>query len=154
MTTSLVQLYCDGACLGNPGPGGWAALLVTKQNGKLHEKLIFGAQQSTTNNQMELQAAIEGLKLLKRACRVEVYSDSQYVVKGMTSWIANWRLNGFKNSQKKPIANQTQWVELYEVSQAHNVSWHWVKGHSGHPENERVDGAARAAAESIVRKLS
>ena len=147
---TLVELYCDGACLGNPGPGGWAALLITKTKAKTHEKLISGPVTHTTNNQMELRAAIEGLKFLKRPCKVKLYSDSQYVVRGMREWMFNWKQRGYTNASNKPIANQPLWIELDQESSRHDVEWHWVKGHSGHPENERVDEAARKEAESIA----
>ena len=141
-----VTLYCDGSCLGNPGRGGWAALLVVERGGKRTEKLLSGGTPATTNNRMELMSAIEGLRALKRPCHVHVVTDSNYVVKGMTEWRLGWQRRGWKNSQNKPVENQDLWRALIEAAAAHQVSWAWVKGHAGHTENERVDEAARAAA--------
>ena len=137
----LVEIFTDGACRGNPGPGGWAALLRLGE----HEKLLSGADAHTTNNRMELMAAIEGLMALKRSSRVQLTTDSQYVRQGITQWIHNWKRNGWKTSQKKPVVNQDLWQRLDEALKDHQVEWHWVKGHSGHPENERVDQAANDA---------
>jgi ribonuclease HI len=150
-TAPLVKIFCDGSCLGNPGPGGWAALLVTETRvhlgrGGPAEKLITGSTRDTTNNRMELQAAIEGLKILTRPCVVEVITDSNYVVQGMKSWIHNWKKRGWKNSQNKPVENKDLWMALDAAAAGHTVKWQWVKGHAGHRENERVDVAARAAA--------
>jgi ribonuclease HI len=145
-----VSIYCDGSCLGNPGPGGWAALLrATTSTGDQHEKLIAGGEPSTTNNRMELLAAIEGLRLLNRPCVVDVYTDSNYVVQGMTAWIHGWKKNGWKASGK-PVKNQDLWERLAAVATTHQVRWQWVRGHAGHPENERVDVAARAEATRIA----
>lgn len=141
-----VKIFCDGSCLGNPGPGGWAALLVTTLKSGPVEKLITGSAKDTTNNRMELSAAIEGLALLTRPCVVTVVTDSNYVVQGMKSWIHGWKKNDWKNSQRKPVENKDLWVRLDEVAHRHTVSWQWVKGHAGHTENERVDVAARNAA--------
>lgn len=138
----MVKIYTDGSCLKNPGPGGWAALLVLGQT----EKLISGGQKDTTNNQMELKAAIEGLKALKRPCEVRLYADSQYVVKGMKHWVSDWQKRHWKTSSNKPVANQEFWQELVEAAKPHQITWHWVKAHAGHPENERVDQAALAEA--------
>ena len=140
-----VLIYTDGSCLGNPGTGGWAALLMRGQ----HEKLISGSALNTTNNRMELQAAVEGLRALKRATKVEVWTDSQYVRRGITEWIQNWVKNQWKNAAKKPVKNADLWQQLLEVTQMHQISWHWVKGHSGDAHNERVDQAAREAAEAL-----
>ena len=141
-----VELITDGACLGNPGPGGWAALL--RYNAK--EKLITGSENESTNNRMELRAIIEGLALLKESCAVTITSDSQYVINAFEkAWLTNWKKNGWKNSAKKPVANQELWQELDELVAKHKVDWIWVKGHNGHPDNERVDQAAREAALSI-----
>lgn len=140
-----VHLFTDGACLGNPGAGGWAALLVWQG----HEKLLSGAEPDTTNNRMELAAAIAGLEALKRPARVQLVTDSQYVMKGVTQWMAGWRANGWKTAAKKPVKNQDLWLALEAALARHQVSWEWVKGHAGHPENERVDEAARTAAESL-----
>lgn len=142
----VVEVFTDGACLGNPGPGGWAALLVTEQRGERKEKIVAGGEAHTTNNRMELTAAIEGLRALKRPCAVALFTDSNYVVKGMKEWIHGWKKRGWKNAAKKPVENQDLWLALDEESARHQVSWHWVKGHAGHPENERVDEAARAVA--------
>lgn len=145
MQTNDIVIYCDGACLGNPGPGGYAALLQVKGQ-ETKEKVVSGHEASTTNNRMELMAAIVGLKALKKKCRVAVFCDSQYVVKGMTEWIKNWELSGFKNAKKKSIANIDLWMELQQAAKNHLVSWHWVRGHSGHEQNERVDEIAREQA--------
>ena len=142
-----VHIFCDGACLGNPGPGGWAALLRATRAGKPHEKMFSGSEPMTTNNRMELRAAIEGLLALKKPCRVELFSDSQYVVKGMKEWVFGWQRNHWKTAAKKPVVNQDLWQDLLSVSKPHEVTWNWVKGHSGHPENERVDEMARNEAE-------
>lgn len=140
-----IYLFTDGACLGNPGPGGWAALLVW--NG--HERLISGAAPDTTNNRMEMMAVIAGLEALKRPAEVQLTTDSQYVMKGVTEWMARWRANGWKTAGKKPVANQDLWLALDSALARHRVDWHWVKGHAGHPENERVDEAARKQAEQL-----
>nr|AJO70730.1 ancestral ribonuclease H AncA [synthetic construct] len=142
MTMKKVELYTDGACLGNPGPGGWAAILRYGE----HEKELSGGEAQTTNNRMELTAAIEGLRALKEPCQVELYTDSQYVRKGITTWIDGWKRNGWKTASKKPVKNQDLWQALDEAVQRHQVTWHWVKGHAGHPENERCDQLARRAA--------
>ena len=142
-----VEVFTDGACRGNPGPGGWAALLRKGSR----ERMISGAERSTTNNRMELLAAIEGLAALDRACVVAVTTDSEYVRQGITSWLAKWKANGWRTSQRKPVKNQDLWQRL-DVEQArHRVEWHWVKGHSGHPENERVDQAANDAIDALER---
>lgn len=141
-----MEIFTDGACRGNPGPGGWAALLRLGE----HEKLLSGADAQTTNNRMELMAAIEGLSALKRSSRVELTTDSQYVRQGITQWIHNWKRNGWKTSQKKPVVNQDLWQRLDDALKDHQVEWHWVKGHSGHPENERVDQAANDAIDDML----
>ena len=140
-----VTLYTDGACSGNPGPGGWGALL--RMGG--HEKELSGAAANTTNNRMEMRAAIEGLKALKKPCTVDIYTDSQYVRQGITTWILGWKKNGWKTADKKPVKNEDLWRILDELTQAHQVQWHWVKGHSGHPENDRVDLLARSSILSL-----
>ena len=140
-----VKIYTDGSCLGNPGKGGWAALLMKSG----HEKLISGAELNTTNNRMELQAAVEGLKALKRRTQVEIWTDSQYVRRGMIEWMDAWKKNNWKNSQKKPVKNADLWQALAQEAEKHHVSWHWVKGHAGNEFNERVDEAARLAAERL-----
>jgi len=131
-------MFTDGACKGNPGPGGWGVLL---RSGK-HEKELYGGESETTNNRMELTAAIEGLKALKRPCQVELTTDSQYVRKGITEWMDNWKARGWKTAAKKPVKNADLWSELDELVQRHQVNWHWVKGHSGHRENEIADELA------------
>ena len=136
-----VEIFTDGACRGNPGPGGWAALLRSQGV----EKMLSGAEQETTNNQMELMAAIQGLEALKVASSVVLTTDSQYVRQGITQWIHGWKRNGWKTSQKQTVKNKTLWQRLDVAVEKHQVAWHWVKGHSGHEENERVDTAANDA---------
>ena len=136
-----VEIFTDGACRGNPGPGGWAALLRSQGV----EKMLSGAELETTNNQMELMAAIQGLEALNRAPIVVLTTDSQYVRQGITQWIHGWKRNGWKTSQKQPVKNKTLWQRLDDAVEKHTVEWHWVKGHSGHEENERVDMAANDA---------
>ncbi len=133
-----VMIFCDGACRGNPGPGGWGVVL--RMGAK--EKKLSGYKQMTTNNEMELTAALEGLRALTRPCDVIVTTDSKYVSQGMTSWIANWRKNNWKTSAKKPVKNQKLWEALSEAASPHKVKWKWVKGHNGHPENEMADQLA------------
>ncbi|MCR9279132.1 MAG: ribonuclease HI [Pseudomonadaceae bacterium] len=140
-----VIAFTDGACLGNPGPGGWAALLRFGDE----EKVISGGEPDTTNNRMELMAAIEALAAIKRRCDVHLTTDSQYVKQGVESWMARWKQNGWKTAAKKPVKNQDLWQRMDEQVARHNVTWAWVKGHSGHPENELVDDAARAEAEAL-----
>ena len=140
-----VELFTDGACLGNPGPGGWAALLRYKGN----ERELSGGEAMTTNNRMELMAVIEGLKALSRSCTVAVYTDSQYVQKGITQWIHGWRKRDWKTADKKPVKNADLWLALDAARGGHNVTWFWVKGHAGHVENERVDALARTQAEQF-----
>ena len=136
-----VELFTDGSCLGNPGPGGWAALL--RCDGV--ERMLEGAEPDTTNNRMELTAAIEGLAALKRPCAVTLTTDSEYVRQGITSWMAGWKRRGWKTSARRPVRNQDLWQRLDEQNGRHRVDWRWVRGHSGHEENERVDSAARGA---------
>jgi len=138
-----VEIFSDGACSGNPGPGGWGTLLRFGD----HEKELSGFDPETTNNRMELTAAIEGLAALKRSCKVAVTTDSEYVKKGITEWIDGWVKKGWKNSQKKEVANRDLWEKLLEQTRRHEVEWHWVRGHAGHAENERCDELARAAIE-------
>jgi len=145
LADNTVQLYTDGACLGNPGPGGWGALLRFNDT----ERELAGGAADTTNNRMELQAVIEGLNALTRPCTVEVYTDSQYVQKGITEWINGWKARGWKTAAKKPVKNADLWQSLDAVQAPHRISWHWVKGHAGHPENERVDDLARLEAQKI-----
>ena len=139
----FVEIFTDGACRGNPGPGGWAALLRTGDK----EREISGGEAHTTNNRMELRAAIEALNALKRPCRVEIHTDSNYVRDGITKWIHGWKRNGWRTADKKPVKNAELWQELIDASERHQVVWHWVKGHSGHPENDRVDALACAEAD-------
>lgn len=139
--TKVVEIYTDGACKGNPGPGGWGVLL--RYNGV--EKTLKGAENNTTNNRMELMAAIQALEALKRPCRVELTTDSQYVRKGITEWIQGWKQRGWKNASKKPVKNADLWQRLDTLAAQHDINWHWVKGHSGHPENEMADQLANQA---------
>jgi len=141
-----IEIFTDGACRGNPGPGGWAALLRWGD----HEKMLSGAEPNTTNNRMELMAAIQGLAALKRSSVVLLTTDSQYVRQGITGWINGWKRNGWKTAQRKPVKNQDLWQQLDEVLQSHQVEWHWVKGHSGHVENERADQAANDAIDDML----
>lgn len=145
MTTPLVEIFTDGACLGNPGPGGWAALL--RFNGS--ERELAGGVPQTTNNRMELTAVIEGLKVLTRPCRVRVTTDSQYVKNGITQWIHRWKARGWKTADKEPVKNIDLWQALDAAQAPHHVTWHWVRGHDGHPENERVDVLSRTEAEKF-----
>lgn len=139
-----VEIFTDGACKGNPGPGGWAALLRMGP----HEKEISGSEPQTTNNRMEMMAVLRGLKALTQPCDVTIFSDSRYVIDGMTKWIHGWRRNGWINASKKPVRNADLWQDLAEAAAAHTIRWEWVRGHAGHPENERVDRLACAAAEA------
>ncbi len=141
-----VAIFTDGACKGNPGPGGWGALLRMGN----HEKELSGGEEDTTNNRMELTGAIRGLEALTEPCKVDLYSDSKYVIDGITKWVHGWQKRGWKNAAKKPVANDDLWRELIDVSSRHDVSWHWVKGHAGHAENERVDQLASDEADRIA----
>jgi len=138
MTEAHVEIYADGACKGNPGPGGWGVLL--RSGGR--EQEMCGGEAQTTNNRMELMAVIEGLLSLARHSKVRVTTDSQYVQKGITEWIHNWKRRGWRTADKKPVKNEDLWRRLDEVARMHDVEWHWVKGHAGHPENERADALA------------
>ena len=138
-----ISIWTDGACSGNPGPGGWGALLRSGD----HEKELCGGEENTTNNRMELQAAIEALNALKQPSQVELYTDSQYVKGGITGWIVGWKKNGWKTSAKKPVKNEELWRALDEAVARHEINWHWVKGHAGHEENERADELARSGME-------
>ncbi len=139
-----INIFTDGACSGNPGPGGWGALLVAKKNGKIvSEKEIFGGEHNTTNNRMELMAAIKALDLLTKVSKVTIITDSRYLKDGMTKWLDQWILNNWKNSSKKEIKNIDLWKKIYTLSNTHDISWSWVKGHSNHIENEKADNLAR-----------
>jgi ribonuclease HI len=142
-----VYIYTDGACRGNPGPGGWGALLRYGQ----HEKKLFGAETHTTNNRMELMAAIMALAAMQESCKVELYTDSEYLRKGITEWLANWKNRGWKTADKKPVKNADLWVLLETEANRHQVSWHWVKGHSGHPENDIADELANHAIDEMLK---
>jgi ribonuclease HI len=137
--TKKVVIYTDGACSGNPGPGGWGAVMIWGE----HRKELFGGAAETTNNRMELQAVIEALGALTRAAHIDLYTDSAYVKNGITSWIHSWKKNGWKTADKKPVKNADLWQALEAARHKHEVDWHWVKGHAGHPENERADELAR-----------
>ena len=142
---SDIQIYTDGACKGNPGPGGWGVLLRKGAT----EKELSGAQADTTNNRMEMTAAIEGLSALKRPCTVDLYTDSKYLIDGITKWLPGWQKRGWKTASKQPVKNEDLWRQLAALDAKHSVSWHWVKGHSGHAENERVDRLASDAADAL-----
>jgi ribonuclease HI len=133
-----IEIYTDGACKGNPGPGGWGALLRFGQ----HEKALFGGESSTTNNRMELLAAIKALEALKRPSQVDLYTDSQYLRKGITEWLANWKARGWRTAARKPVKNEDLWRALDQAVAPHKINWHWVKGHSGHTGNDRADQLA------------
>ncbi len=145
LSINKVQIYTDGACRGNPGPGGWGVLLKLGE----HEKELWGGEADTTNNRMELQAAIEGLRALTKPSSVTLTTDSQYVRKGITQWISNWKARGWQTSNKAPVKNQDLWRQLDELAQLHTVDWCWVKGHSGHVENERVDALANKGIDEL-----
>ena len=144
-----VEIFTDGACKGNPGPGGWAAIVRSGD----HEKEVSGGEPLTTNNRMELLAAIRGLEALKRPCSVDLYTDSIYVRDGITKWIHGWKRNGWKTADRKPVKNAELWQELVEAAAPHRVEWHWVRGHAGHPENERADRLACDEAEQFAKTL-
>ena len=138
-----VEMFTDGACKGNPGPGGWAVII----RAGAREKELAGGEKLTTNNRMELMAAIAGLEALKRPCQVRLYTDSVYVKDGITKWVHGWRRNGWRTADKKPVKNAELWQQLVDATGPHRIEWHWVKGHSGHPENDRVDALACAEAD-------
>ena len=140
-----VNIYTDGACRGNPGVGGWGALIEYEN----HNKEIFGVEKLTTNNKMELMAAIQGLKALSEKCIVNLTTDSKYVMDGINSWIKNWKRNNWKNSQKQNVKNKDLWIQLDKLNEQHDVKWHWVKGHSGHPQNELADQLANKGIDSL-----
>ena len=145
MTLPFVEIATDGACKGNPGPGGWGALL--RQGANVRE--LSGAEQLTTNNRMELTAAIQALLALKKPCRVEVSIDSKYVLDGITKWVFAWQRNGWRTADKKPVKNDDLWRQLVEAIKPHDIKWIWVKGHTGHIENERADALANLAIEAM-----
>ena len=143
-----VDIFTDGACRHNPGPGGWGAILKNKSA----TKELYGGEIDTTNNQMELLAAIKALQSLKRPCRVNLYTDSNYVKQGITEWIVKWKSNGFRNTKKKPVLNSDLWKQLDALNSMHQVQWYWIKGHSGHPENERADALANKGVDEIIKQ--
>ena len=144
---NLLTIFTDGSCLSNPGPGGWAAVLRWRDN----EKEIVGHEADTTNNRMELKAAIMGLNAVTRAMPIALHTDSRYVMNGVQDWMPRWKANGWKTASKKPVANQDLWEQLDQAVQRHDITWHWVKGHTGNEFNERCDQLARRAAKSIAR---
>ena len=148
MSDTLVEIFTDGACRGNPGPGGWGAIL--RFNGV--EKELYGAEQLTTNNRMEMMAAIAALTALKRPCRVRVTTDSKYVQQGITEWLAGWKRKNWKNAARQPVKNVDLWQELDRLAAPHDIQWQWVKGHAGHPENERADQLANRAIDELLSK--
>jgi len=145
--TEVVELFTDGACKGNPGPGGWGSLLRFRDT----EKELCGGEPDTTNNRMELTAVIKGLETLNRSCRVRIVTDSQYVKQGVTQWMANWRRNGWRTANKKPVKNRDLWEALDAQIRRHQVEWQWVRGHSGHPENERADLLANKGVDQMQK---
>lgn len=144
----MIEIYTDGACRGNPGPGGWGALLKSGA----HEKEISGAQEHTTNNRMELTAVIRALEALKRQVRARVYTDSQYVRRGISEWLPQWKARGWRTAGRKPVKNQDLWQRLDQLAAGHEIEWHWVPGHAGVPGNERVDRLANAAIDTLSRQ--
>jgi len=147
MAEGRVQVYADGACRGNPGPGGWGAVLSFGER----EKELFGGEPLTTNNRMELTAVIRALEALKRHCEVDIYTDSQYVQKGISEWLAAWKKRGWRTADKKPVKNVDLWQRLEELAAGHSIRWHWVRGHAGHPGNERADALANRGADTVSR---
>lgn len=145
---SEVEIFTDGACRGNPGPGGWGALLRSGDR----EKEIYGGDLDTTNNRMELTAAIRALEALKRPCRVVLYTDSEYLRRGISEWLMKWKRNGWRTANRKPVKNEDLWRELDELSGRHEVIWRWVRGHAGHPENERADQLANRGIEQLLQQ--
>jgi ribonuclease HI len=147
MPLPQVTIYTDGACSGNPGPGGWGALLRTVTSTGTHEKELSGGEAQTTNNRMELTAALQALQALKQPCQVDLYTDSEYLKRGVTEWMAGWRRRGWKRKEGE-LANADLWQALDQAIQRHQINWHWVRGHTGHRDNERVDELARAGIRS------
>lgn len=152
MPKSEVVIYADGACKGNPGPGGWGAVLRFHAGAKgvMHEKELFGGESATTNNRMELTAAIRALEALKRPCRVRFFTDSRYVIRGITEWIAGWKQRGWKNAARQPVKNVDLWQALEAAAAPHEIEWRWVKGHTGDVDNERADALANRGVPSIA----
>jgi ribonuclease HI len=148
MSDEVVEIYTDGACRGNPGPGGWGVLLRTQGR----EKELFGGEALTTNNRMELTAVIRGLEALKRRCQVRLYTDSQYVQKGISEWVKDWKRRGWRTADKKPVKNVDLWQQLDVLSREHDVDWHWVRGHAGHDGNERADRLANRGIDEMVAR--
>lgn len=146
LESQIVEIYADGACRGNPGPGGWGAWM--RCGGR--ERELFGGERATTNNRMELRAVIEALKALKRPCTVRIHVDSKYVLQGITEWLPQWKARGWKTASKQPVKNDDLWRELDTLSQAHRIDWRWVKGHAGHDGNERADRLANRGVDSIL----
>ena len=147
--SELITIYTDGACRGNPGPGGWAAILRYRDR----ESVVRGADPKTTNNRMELQAAVSALQTLKRPCTVSLTTDSRYLMDGIRHWLPNWKRNGWQTAAKKPVKNTDLWRILDDLTTQHDITWHWVRGHSGHPDNERADGLANQAIDDLLNDL-
>ena len=150
MAYDIITIHTDGACLGNPGPGGWGVLLSWRG----HEKELSGAEADTTNNRMELMAAIMALEAVSRPAKIKLVTDSRYVIQGINDWLPGWIAKGWKTASKAPVKNQDLWQRLDEATKRHEIEWEWVKGHAGHAENERVDDLARMAAEKIAKEAS
>jgi len=148
--THTIEIFTDGACKGNPGPGGWGVLLRLGE----HQKTLYGGEAQTTNNRMELTAAIEGLRALKKPARVVLTTDSEYVMKGIREWMPNWKKRGWKTAAKQPVKNEDLWRALDELVNQHDVEWRWVKGHSGHPENELADELANLGVQQVLAQRS
>jgi ribonuclease HI len=146
---SEVTIWTDGACRGNPGPGGWAAILIKGE----HERELTGAEPDTTNNRMELTAAIRALEALKRSCKVRLYTDSEYLKRGITEWLEDWKRRGWRTADKKPVKNLDLWQQIEALAAKHDIEWHWVKAHSGIPENERVDVLANRAIDQMLGRI-
>lgn len=146
MTDAVVEVYADGACRGNPGPGGWGALLRTRGR----ERELWGSEPATTNNRMELLAVIRALETLRRRCAVRVYTDSQYVQKGISEWILDWKRRGWRTASRSPVKNLDLWQRLDALAQGHEIEWHWVRGHAGHEGNERADALANRAIDEMA----
>ncbi|GAB4392885.1 MAG: ribonuclease HI [Gammaproteobacteria bacterium] len=147
--TNIVEIFTDGACRGNPGPGGWGVVLRYQET----EKTLHGAEPNTTNNRMELMAAIQGLTHLKRPCKVILTTDSQYLRRGMTEWLAQWKQAGWRTKQRRPVKNIDLWQQLDALAELHEIEWHWIKGHSGHRENEIADQLANQAIDQLQTKI-